>query len=372
MDENATSLVQTIAQNYCLFLADFPSKLKPEHLDVPSGEQATLFSGLSSLYAVIGDIYNRFTGLTSSDRHWSDREYCYRAIEAPVRLLWALGVAGRLSRGPEGLALEVSREGLDKAVGRCGVKNPAAALSVLEEVGFDLVYRYADSLPCPEGFKKCAVVVVRYPAHNIPMLRALNYYVRHLPEKKTGRKEKGVIFEVLLRADFRPLLPGYSFHMPHLPAEEREATRTFKPDTLKVWKKLTGFMTGHYPQCQLYFRVPRIRGGGWVADYSVREGDYGLFSIFIEEGGLYVRIVLIEGTINQMLEHVEELPPDFQENYLNAVACKDCIHCGRHVFYTHGNHVHRLCKSPWYISPHLTIEDLPNIERLIDFRLTNL
>jgi hypothetical protein len=131
-------------------------------------------------------------------------------------------------------------------------------------------------------------------------------------------------------------------------------------------------MASHYPQCRLYFRVPRVRNRGWVADYSVKDNDYGLYSIFIEEGGLYVRIVMIDNTIQNMLEHVAELSPQFQENYLNAVACKDCVRCGKHVFYTHGDHVHRLCKSPWFISPHLKLEDLPDIERLIDFRLANV
>ena len=94
--------------------------------------------------------------------------------------------------------------------------------------------------------------------------------------------------------------------------------------------------------------------------------------MIIEEGGLYVRIVMIEGTIQNMLEHVNELSPQFQEDYLNAVRCKDCSHCGKHVFYTHGDHVHQLCKSPWFFSPYLHLDDLPDIERLIDFRLSSV
>jgi hypothetical protein len=170
----------------------------------------------------------------------------------------------------------------------------------------------------------------------------------------------------------RPLLPGYTYHIPHIPAEEQEVTRTFDPCTLAIWREITGFMSSHYPQLHLYFRVPRIRNRGWVADYSTKENDYGLYSIFVDEGGLNVRIVMIEGTIQAMLEHVHELTSEFQENYLNTVRCKDCSHCGKHVFYTHGDHVHQLCKSPWYISPYLRMEDLPDIERLIDFRLTGV
>jgi hypothetical protein len=370
MNENSTGLIHNIAQNYCLCLADFPSNLKPEHLDVPVDEQTIIFAGLSTLHTVIGNLYDYFALLVTAGKHWADPEYCYKAIEGPVKLLWALGAAGQLIQGSEGLELKSDRVDLDQAIKRCGSKDPVRAFEVLKTVGVKMIYHGADGLLCPGGYKKFTTVAVCYPADNESLLRALTYYALRLPHKKST--QKSIIFEVFLRADFRPLLPGYTFHMPHLPADEGEVTRTFKPDILAVWKKITDFMTSHYPQCRLYFRVPRIRGCGWVADYSVKEGDYGLYSIFIDEGGLYVRIVLIDGTINNMLEHVDELSPHFQENYLNAVKCKDCSYCGKHVFYTHGDHVHRLCKSPWFISPYLHLEDMPDIERLIDFRLANL
>ena len=41
-----------------------------------------------------------------------------------------------------------------------------------------------------------------------------------------------------MRADFRPLLPGYAIRMPHLPAEEEEVTRTFTPATLAIWREI--------------------------------------------------------------------------------------------------------------------------------------
>jgi hypothetical protein len=372
MEEKQSNLIHTMAQNYCVFLADFPSDLKPTHLDVPAGEQASLLVGLSTLHTTIGKIYEHFSLLVTEDRRWEDREYCRRAIEAPVKLLWAIGAFGQLVQGSEGLELRSSREELDQAIKKCGCKDPAKAFGVLETVGFQMSYCGVDGFPSLGGYKKCASAAVRYPAQNDPLLRAMVYYTKRLPQKKIGRKEKGIIFEVFLRADFRPLLPNYTFHIPHLPATEEEVTRTFSPTTLEVWNALTGFMADHYPQYRLYYRVPYPGGRRWIADYSIKDNDYGLWSIFIEELGISVRIVLIEGTINNMLDHVGELSPHFQENYLNAVACKDCSHCGKHVIYTHGNHIHRLCKSPWFISPYLHLEDLPDIERLIDFRLTNL
>ena len=371
MDVNPSNLIHEVAQNYRICLADFPSSLNPTQLDVPADEQASLYEGLVALRTLIGKIYEYFSLLVADDRHWEDREYCYQAIEGPVKLLYGLGAVGQIIQGSDGLELKLSQEVLGPAIKKFGCKDPIKAFGVLESVGFKLVYYGADGLPSLGGYKKCAAVAVRYPLHNDPLLRALVYYARRLPEKKAGRKEKGIIFEVFLRADFRPLLPGYTYHIPHLPATEEEVTRTFHPKTLEVWNALAGFMADHYPQYQLYFRVPGPRSRRWVADYSTKDNDYGLWSIFIDEGGLSVRIVLIEGTINNMLKHVEELSPHFQESYLNAVACKDCSHCGKHVFYTHKDHIHKLCKSPWFISPYLQTEDLPDIERLIDFRLAN-
>lgn len=286
-----------------------------------------------------------------------------------MKLLWALGVAGQLVEGSAGLELLASRGDLDQALKRCGVKNPPGAFAMLETMGFSLHYRSGDGLTQAGGYKKCAVVAVRYPADNEPLLRALAYYAPRLPGKKTT--QKGIIFEVFLRADFRPLLPGYTFHMPHLPATEEELTRLFEPETLVVWRALTNFMTSHHPQYRLFFRVPGIRNRRWVADYSTKDNDYGLWSIFTDEGGLYVRIVLNTKGLHDLLEHIDVLSPDFQETYLTSVACKDCSHCGKHVFYTHEDHVHRLCKTPWYFPSYLRLEDLPNIEQLVDFRLAN-
>ncbi len=252
---------------------------------------------------------------------------------------------------------------------RCGGKNAAAALAVLETVGFSVAYRSADGLACPAGYKKCAAVALRYPAHNDPVLRAIAYYVARLPEKESRSKVKATIMEVLLRADFRPLLPGYTYHIPNLPTEEEEVTRTFDPATLALWRELTDFMASRYPQYRLYFHAPLLRARRWAAHYSMRDNDYGLWSICAGEQGLIVRIVFNAKVLPKLFERIDELSPQFQEAYLTAVACKDCSHCGKHTFYTHGEHVHRLCRIPWYQSPALRLGDLPDIKRLLDIRL---
>lgn len=153
--------IKTIAQNYRLFLVDFPTELQPEHLDVPEDEQTLLFAGLPILHTIIGGIYDYFAHLTPiDDAHWSDEEYCYRAIEGPVKLLWALGTAGRLVEGPDGPEIKADRPSLDAVLKRCSIKEPKAALGVLETVGLAFTYRGADGLPCTGGYKKCTDVAL--------------------------------------------------------------------------------------------------------------------------------------------------------------------------------------------------------------------
>lgn len=369
MNEITTIPIQSIAKNYCLCLADFPLKLKPGHLDVLPEERSSVFTGLSILRAVIGDIYDHFASLTITSGRWSDREYCYQSIEGPVKLLWALGVSGQLIQGSDGLELKSNRADLEQAMKRCAGKDLAGSFEVLKTVGFKPVYLADDDLLSTGGYKKCTTVAVRYPASNEPLLRALVYYAARLPQNKSTKK--GILFDVFLRADFRPLLPDYTYHMPHLPADEEEVTRTFDPMTLEIWKELTSYMASHYPQYQVYFRVPFPRGRHWVTDFSDKDNDYGLWSIFTDDKGISVRIVFDDENVHHMIEHIKDLSPRFQEVYLDTVKCKDCVHCGKHIFYPHGDHVHRLCRKPWFAPPFISPEDLPDIERLIDLRLVN-
>jgi hypothetical protein len=252
------------------------------------------------------------------------------------------------------------------------VDRSLAGAAALEAVGFSLELCGPDGLPYPPGERKHALgerVALRFPANNEPVMRALVYYTARVPRNKAT--QKGIIYEVFYRADFRPLLPGYTFRLPHLPADEQEVLRSFDPPALALWREITGFMARRHPQYKLYFRVPRLRQRGWVADYSLKGKDYGSWSIFTGEEGVYVRVVLNDKSLHALLEHLDQFSPHFRENYLAAVACKDCVRCGKHIFFTRGDKVHRLCKTPWYFSPYLRLEDLPDIERLVDFRLAN-
>jgi hypothetical protein len=373
MDTKLIPILTKRAQNYHICLADLPPNLKPTHLQVPADQQNITFTGLHSLHTLIGVIYDHFSRLVPTSGRLPNEEYCYRVIEAPVKLLWALGMAGKLILTKDWWELQVSKEDLDAVLKRCGAKDASGAFEALELVGFQATYLDSQGIACSGGYKKSNLIVVKYKvnqsAENEALLRALVYIAPRLPTNKNTKKS--FIVELFLRADFRFLLPGYRIRMPHFPTDEAEVTRTFDPNTLAIWREITTFMSNHHPDYRLYFRIPRPRGRGWVADYSLKDNDYGSISFFIDENGLSLRIVFSGDKVPQLLDHVSELSPDFQEIYLHDVRCKDCVRCGKHIFYPHGDHVHRLCKSPWFASPFLKTEDLPDIERLIDWRLAN-
>jgi hypothetical protein len=139
-----------------------------------------------------------------------------------------------------------------------------------------------------------------------------------------------------------------------------------------MWHEIMAFTAARYPQYRPYIRVPRLRSRGWLADFSTTGKDYGTWTIIGEEGGFWMRIAPKAQGYQYILTHIDQFSPRFQEIYLNCSACSDCTHCGKHFFFQHGDHVHRLCKGPWFYSPHLRPEDIADIERLIDIHLANL
>ncbi len=370
MDTTSEILIHRMARNYLLCLADFPPDLKPEHLPVPAEEQTALFDGLHSLYAAIQGIYHYFAGLPVSPEtagSWSEDEYCWKAIEGPVKILWGLGTVGRLAAGPDGVELCANKAELDLALKSRGFKAPAPSFAALEALGFLIDYRGPDGQKTPGGYKKSSAIHFSAPESNEVFLRALIVYAACFPVIKNGKP-----IEIFLRADFRPLLPGYTVALPHISLEKEEIDRTLEPRTREMWDEIGQFTAHRYPKYRPFYRVPRLRHRGWAIDYSATGKDYGLWSIFGDEQGLRLRMVLRPKGYQYLLDHIDALSPRYQEIFLNRCACTDCIRCGKHRFYQHGDHVHRLCKGPWFYSPCLEQEDLPDIERLIDIHVTHL
>ncbi len=370
MDTTSEILIHRMARNYLLCLAVFPPELKQEHLAVPTGEQAALFTGLHSLHAAIQAIYQYFADLpvnAETPASWAEDEYCWKAIEAPVKLLWVLGTVGQITAGPDSAELRANRAVLDLALKTRGFKAAAPAFAVLEAQGFIIDYRSPDGQKCPEGYKKCSNISFSDPEHDESFLRALIVYAACFPAIKNGKP-----MEIFLRADFRPLLPDYRIEMPHITLDEEEIERALDPQTWAMWIEIGQFAACRYPKYRPFYRTPRLRHRGWAVDYSATGKDYGLWSIFGDDQGLRLRMVLRPKGYQYLLDHIDDLSPRYQEIFLNCCACSDCIRCGKHRFYQHGDHVHRLCKGPWYYSPCIEREDLPDIERLIDIHIANL
>ncbi len=370
MDTTFDILIHRMARNYLLCLADFPPDLKPEHLPDPAGEQAAIFAGLHSLRAAIQGIYQYFADLPVSAETpggWAEDEYCWKAIEGPVKLLWALGMVGQLAAGPGGAELRTNKADLDLALKSRGFKAPAPSFAVLEAQGFLIDYRSPNGQKIPDGYKKCSIINFSSPENSASFLRALIVYAACFSAIKNGKP-----FEIFLRTDFRPLLPGYRVDLPHIRLEKEEIERALDQPTLAMWDEIRQFTARRYPKYRPFYRVPRLRHRGWAIDYSATGKGYGLWSIFGDEQGLRLRMVLRPTAYQYALDHIDDLSPRYQEIFLNRCACTDCIHCGKHRFYQHGDHVHRLCKGPWFYSPCLEQEDLPDIERLIDIHISHL
>ncbi|HET6485828.1 MAG TPA: hypothetical protein VFH83_05385, partial [Spirochaetia bacterium] len=209
------SPIHDLAASYRLFLVDFPEELQSQHLEVPPRERAATFGGLRRLRERIGAVYALAPAMAPRGERWLDREFCFRAIEAPVRMLWALGTCGEQTRGPWGSTLRADTADLEARRRQAGVRDVRWATRVLERAGFGLRYRDNTEKEIPE-YRGSSSVSLLSPGDDGSMLRALAYYARRVPRNPKTRR--GAILEVFLRADLRPLLPGYAAVLPHLPA----------------------------------------------------------------------------------------------------------------------------------------------------------
>jgi hypothetical protein len=162
MDTKLIPILTKRAQNYHICLADLPPNLKPTHLQVPADQQNITFTGLHSLHTLIGVIYDHFSRLVQTSGRLPNEEYCYRVIEAPVKLLWALGMAGKLILTKDWWELQVSKEDLDAVLKRCGAKDASGAFEALELVGFQATYLDSQGIACSGGYKKSNLIVVKY------------------------------------------------------------------------------------------------------------------------------------------------------------------------------------------------------------------
>ena len=366
--KTSLSPIHELAASYRRFLVDFPEDLLPQHLEVPPRERSAMLGGLRRLRERIGAVYTQVPALAQPGPRWLDREFCGHALEAPIRMLWALGTCGEPTGGPRGLTLRAEATDLEARRRQVGVRDVPWATRVLERAGFGLRYLDDAGKDAPD-YRGSSSVSLLSPGDDGSMLRALVYYARRVPGNPKTRK--GVILEVFLRADMRPLVPGYSAALPHLPASPAEVERTLEGSTRSLWKTLVDYMGDRHPECRVLFRVPRLPAQGWVTDFGRTEKDYGLWSMTADRAGVAVRIVMSAEGVRELEQHPERLSKGFLKAYLERVRCKDCSHCGKHLTFRYAGSRHRLCKTPWYTSPPLRYEDLSDVEELVELRIAH-
>ena len=360
-------LLHRIAQNYLACVFPFPPELRPEHLDTPDRE--LVFVGLQFLHHVINSLYKTFGQVeVASEKAVSDADYCWKTLEATGFLLWILGALGAKINGPQGTELRLKKSALNNSVPGRKVKDLTSVLPGMQAAGFSLSFLNADGSTCTGGWKSCELVDLGWqkaPAEGDALWAALAFFAR-----RVNIRLPGVPFEAFQRADFRSLLPGGN--PAALPYTFEEALATLDSKTAALWREMTDYLAQKYPKYVPFFRHPDLRRRTWVINYDTQAKGYGLFSLYGEEGGFRVRMALKKDGRAYVLGHISELSPRMQEMFLNRITCIDCKHCGKHEFYPHGDHIHKLCAGTWFFSLHLDPEDLPSVKQLIAIHISHL
>ena len=360
-------LLHRMAANYLACVYPFPTELRPEHLDVPNPGQ--VFAGLHLLHRLFHDLYLAFTRLEPvNEKAASDEDTCWKTLDGCGLFLWTLGALGERVDSPRGAKLWVQKAALAGSVPGRKVKDIASMQPGLEAAGFRLYFLDSGGGPCAGGWKRCELVGLGWPSNPTEanaLWYALEYFAR-----RVDLRQPGVPFAAFLRADFRPLLPGSD--PAALPYTIDEAWSALDPATVCLWRAMAGYLASAYPKYVPFFRHPDLRRRTWTVNYDTQAKGYGLFSLYGDDGGFRVRMVLKKSGRAYVLDHIDELSPRMQEMFLNRIPCIDCKHCGQHEFYTHGDHVHKLCAGAWFYSDHLALEDLPSIKRLIAIHVSHL
>ena len=360
-------LLHRMARNYLACVYPFPPELHPEHLETP--DQERIFTGLQILHRAIRDLYEAFSRVEAvSKKAIADADYCWKTLEGIGILLWTLGVQGERIDRPQDTELRVKKSTLiNPAPGR-KIKDISSVLLGMQAAGFNLSFLNADGTNCTSGWKGCESIGLNWqksPAEADALLAALAFFARQV-----DIRQPGVPLQAFQRADFRSLLPGGN--PAALPYTFEEALGTLDAHTAALWRQMADYLAREYPMYVPFFRHPDLRRRTWIINYDIRAKGYGLFSLYGEEGGFRVRMALKKEGRTYVLGHIGELSPRMQEMFLNRITCIDCKHCGKHEFYPHGDHIHKLCAGAWFYSLHLEPEDLPSVKKLIAIHVSHL
>jgi hypothetical protein len=360
-------LLNRIGGNYLACVYPFPPDLRPEHLQAP--DQAKVFTGLRLLHQVVQDLYAAFTHIKAvNEKELSDENYCWKTLEGAGLILWTLGIRGEKVVTPGGSQMRVQKLSLDTCAPGKKIKDISSILPAMQATGGELAFLDADGRHCSGGWKNCDLICLGWEkteAEVEALWAALRYFAR-----RVDIRQPGIPFQAFQRVDFRSLLPGGN--PATLPYTFEEALDTLDAKTSALWRKLADTLGQRYPQYIAFFRHPDLRRRSWVINYDTKAKGYGLFSLYGEEAGFRVRMAFKKNGRLYVLGHISELSPRMQEMFLERVTCIDCKHCGQHEYFTHGDHIHKLCAGAWFYSGYLEEEDLPSVERLIAIHVAHL
>lgn len=360
-------LLHRMARNYLACVYPIPAELCPEHLDIPDRER--VFRGLQILHRAIQKVYEAFICVDlCTEKAISDEEYCWKVLSGSTLLLWTFGVIGEWIDSPDGVELRASKSASSSIAPGRKIKEIDAILLGLHAAGFRLSFLNPDGSHCTGGWKRCEMVSLGWqenPAEASALWAALAFFAR-----RVDIRLRGVPFEAFQRADFRSLLPGGS--PTAIPYTFNEALGTLDSKTAAIWREMADYLARKYPKYIPFFRHPDLRRRTWAINYDTQVKGYGLFSLYGEEGGFRVRMALKESGRAYLLAHIDELSSRMQEMFLNRITCTDCKHCGKHEYFPHGDHIHKLCAGAWFYSLHLEPEDLPSVQRLIAIHVAHL
>jgi hypothetical protein len=328
-----------------------------------------IFEGLKLLHRAMRDLYTAFSRLeVMSEKAAVDEDTCWKTINGAGLLLWVAGVQGERRDGPQGPELFVKRSALGNPAPGQKINDIDAILPAMQAAGFRLSMRNADNSPCSDGWKRCEQASLGWqksPAEAEALLDGLAYFAR-----RVNYRQSGVPFLAFQRADFRSLLPGVDPNT--LPYTFEEALSTLDCRTATLWREIAGYLEQTYPRYVPFFRHPDLRHRTWAINYDTRPKGYGRFTLYGEEGGFRVRMALKKTGRAYVLGHLNEFTRRFQEMFLERITCVDCKHCGQHEFFTHDDHIHKLCAGTWFYSRYLEPEDIPSVKRLIAIHVSHL
>lgn len=270
-------------------------------------------------------------------------------FEAPLRLLYCLGLESELVKTRGGHDLVAHPDALASLCARFGLRDPWPAARALSEVGFPL-----------EGVAEDGLVAARARScGRVPIgLKAFAEVCRLWERRGLKSRQLPHVFlfadlRVLRRADGRAALPKLTAEdvLPWVPAERVADLVALieHVESLGYRAKVEG---------------TNVLDGEWHARYTGRAHGKALFGFTACRGELSLRLSC--GNTERILPYVEQCPPALRDELL-AGGCAMCggAGCGRQVAVTVGGQERLICCYGILRASRWSPGDLEHLKRLL-------